>query len=181
MKIGELARRINTPSNTLRYWCKEYGQYLSDGAKVGGLGTVRNLSERDALVLATIADLRSKGLSREQIVGAIEKEHLIESLPDEKTAEEREAQKSVALVPLAQLHRALDQIQVMQSEINRLIEERDKALIGRDEASQRISELQHELGRARGVVIGLIVGFVVLVVVAIALFTLFVRYLPQPS
>jgi DNA-binding transcriptional MerR regulator len=147
MKIGELARRINTPPNTLRYWCKEYGQHLSDGAKVGGLGTVRNLSEKDALILATIADLRSKGLNREQIVEVIENEHLIESLPDEKTAEEREAQKSVALIP-HRLSPTLDQIRSCNLRSTDCL----KSGIRLSLAATRQptgAETQHELGRAR--------------------------------
>ena len=68
----------------------------------------------------------------------------------------------------------------MQDEIGRLIEERDKEAIAREEANRRIAELSAELGRAKGIVVGSIGVIIILIASAIALAVLLAKYLPSP-
>jgi DNA-binding transcriptional MerR regulator len=149
MTTGELARRLGVHINTIRLWTGEYAPYLSESA-IGKGRTRRNLSDRDALILATVAELRNQGLTHERVVEALDAGRLVESLPEAPSPEEIEARERVALIPVADLHRALDQIRVMQSEIERLIQERDKAQIDREAANQQIAELQHRIGMLEG-------------------------------
>lgn len=147
---GELADLLHIHVNTVRVWCKDYGTYLSSGAGSRTKSSSRNLSERDALVLATIADLRAKGLSHQDIRVSLDNGNLIDALPVAPSPEEQEAREAVTMVPIADLNRALDQIVVLRTERDRLIEERDSALISEREANTRINELQREIGRLEG-------------------------------
>lgn len=187
MKTTEIAKRLGVSTNTIRNWCKEYATFLSADAKVSGSGTVRHFSDRDALILATISDLRNKGLPHEQISKALAENRLVETLPGAATPEEEHVRRNLALVPLAQLQRALDQMQVLQGEIERLTHERDRALAAREADTQkyteRIADLNRELGRARGLLIGSSVAFALLALSFLVLIGVIVtlwRYLPQP-
>jgi DNA-binding transcriptional MerR regulator len=126
---------------------------LSESAIGLGKGASRVFSERDVKVLATVAQMRDQGLTHEQIVDALEGDQFVEHVPSSPAREEI-TQQPVTLVSIDQLHRALDQVQFLQMEIDRLIEERDLALITRDrdvsELNKRIAQLQGELGRAEG-------------------------------
>jgi DNA-binding transcriptional MerR regulator len=185
VKIGQAAKRLSQSPNTIRYWVNEYGSYLSSSAQVKGLGTARNLTERDLLILATIADLRSQGLNRDQIEKAIVEGKLVAHLPETPTPETEAAQKSITLVPIADLHRTLDQIKTLQTEIDRLVTERDNAVTTQQDMAEayteRIEELSRELGRARGMLVGGIVALVLIIIVAVAIFILLIRYLPAPG
>jgi DNA-binding transcriptional MerR regulator len=187
MKTNQLARRLGVSPNTIRNWADEFSEFLSESLTSRSSGTRRIFSDRDSLILATIADLRAKGLTQDQIIEALQKEKLVEALPGAATPEEEDAQKSIALVPVAELHRALDQIKVMSGEIERLTHERDRAAAAREDTveqySKQIAELREQLGRARGVVIGGIAVIVLLVIVGlilIALILFLLRYIPQP-
>jgi hypothetical protein len=61
--------------------------------------------------------------------------------------------------------------------MSRLVEDRDKALIDREEANRRIAELRENLGRARGMLFG---GLAVAILLLAAVILLVVRYLPSP-
>lgn len=163
MKTGELSKRLDVAPSTIRFWASEYSSYLSESAIGLGKGASRVFSERDVKVLATVAQMRSQGLTHEQIVDALDAEQFVEHVPS-SSPRERETERvrdgeqattpPVTLVSIDQLHRALDQVQFLQMEIDRLIEERDLALITRDrdvsELNKRIAQLQGELGRAEG-------------------------------
>jgi DNA-binding transcriptional MerR regulator len=153
MKTGELSKRLDVAPSTIRFWASEYSSYLSESAIGLGKGASRVFSERDVKVLATVAQMRDQGLTHEQIVDALEGDQFVEHVPSSPAREEI-TQQPVTLVSIDQLHRALDQVQFLQMEIDRLIEERDLALITRDrdvsELNKRIAQLQGELGRAEG-------------------------------
>ncbi len=179
MTTGELARRLGVNSSTIRLWTAEYAAYLSESA-VGRGGARRNLTDRDALILATVAELRNQGLTHDRIVEALDAGQQVESLPDLSSTEEMEARERIVLIPIADLHRALDQIRVKQSEIDRLLAERDKALIDWEAANQQIAALRHKIGLLEGqlserqpsefwlrVVIALIVGMLIVLAIAV--------------
>jgi len=153
-KAGDLAHRLDIHPNTIRNWADSYAQFMSEHALGKANAARRRFTEHDALVLATIADLRAKGLTPEQIVESLNAGQLIDRLPDLPTEEEEEARKSVSLVPLATLQRALDQVRVLESEIDRVRHERDLALEQRDrsvaELTQHVAALREQLGRAEG-------------------------------
>lgn len=153
MKTGELSKRLDVAPSTIRFWASEYSSYLSESAIGLGKGASRVFSERDVKVLATVAQMRNQGLTHEQIVEALDGDRFVEQVPSSPVRDEV-IQQPVTLVSIDQLHRALDQVQFLQMEIDRLIEERDLALITRDrdvsELNKRIAQLQGELGRAEG-------------------------------
>lgn len=153
MKTGELSKRLDVAPSTIRFWASEYSSYLSESAIGLGKGASRVFSDRDVKVLATVAQMRNQGLTHEQIVDALDGDQFVEHVPS-SPAREEVIQQPVTLVSIDQLHRALDQVQFLQMEIDRLIEERDLALITRDrdvsELNKRIAQLQGELGRAEG-------------------------------
>ncbi len=149
MTTGELARILRVHVNTIRLWADEYHAYLSDTA-VGRGGARRVLTDRDAIVLATVAQLRSDGLNHQQVVEALDAGRLVEHLPDAPTAEEAAARERVALIPVAELHRALDRVSALQNEIEVIRAERDRGAIALEQANADIARLQHELGIAQG-------------------------------
>jgi len=117
VRTSEIARRLNVSPNTVRNWTRDYQEFFSESITDRGAGARRRFANRDALVMATIADFRNKGLTKEQIIIALKEDRLLEQLPTLPTEEE---------------------------EIQRIIEERDKAHISREEANQKIQQLQHE-------------------------------------
>lgn len=150
MKTGELAERLGIHPNTIRVWCKSYAAYLSRGAAGRASGVNRDLSERDCLVLATVADMRADGLPHEAIVASLENGNLVTALPDIPAPEETAARERVELIPVAELKRALDQIRTLENERDRVIAERDAAMLDAKEAGRRIVELEREIGRLQG-------------------------------
>lgn len=180
MTTGELARRLRIHPNTIRLWCADYAAYLSDGATGRGHGTARDLGDHDALVLATVAGMRNRGLTHEQITDALKSGQLIDTVPGLPTEAEQEARERVSLVPVSDLHRAIDRIRSLESERDRLVAERDKALIDREKANERIGELQREIGQLQGalseraltmrvIVLTAFLAVAVIVVIALAL------------
>ena len=156
MKTGQIAKHLSVSPSTVRFWASEYATYLSDGATGLNMnkGATRVFNEQDALVLATIAQMRDKGETHEQIVSALDQGRLVNNVPSAPKQDEMQPRQTVGLVTVDELHRALDQIQFLQLEIERLTEERDLALIHRDrdvaELNQKIAQLHAELGRAEG-------------------------------
>lgn len=168
MKTGELSERLAVSSPTIRTWCEIYKDFLADRASDTARGATRVFSEHDSLVLATIARLRSQGLTHEQIKQALQQGKLIEAVPALSSPEEKQTRQSISLVPISELSRALDQVKVMQAEIERVIGERDKAFLNADDANQRIAQLSQELGHAKGVLRGAIAGIIGLSILLLA-------------
>jgi DNA-binding transcriptional MerR regulator len=181
-KAGEVSKRIGVHGNTVRNWSSEYADFLTPEAVGSGSGSRRRFTDQDALVLATIADLRAKGFTREQVIAALQAGRLKDSLPNLPAPEEEAARRDVALVPVAQLQRALDEVQRVRDELDRVIAERDRALERGDKVSAElnahINELKAELGRAQGqlaerfsarFVIGLVICAAALAIVVVLL------------
>lgn len=183
MTTGDLARILKVHVNTIRHWAKIYAPYLSDTAVDRG-GARRELSERDAIVLATVAQLRNEGLNHERVLEALDAGRLVDRLPDAPTAEEAAARERVALVPVAELHRALDRVQTIQAELDTVRADRDRGVIALEQANTRIAQLEREKALVEGelinikaerqpaefwlrVIIPLVIGVVIIALVAV--------------
>lgn len=172
IRAGLVAKRLRNHPNTVRSWSDQYQDYLSTGAT----GKSREYTESDVQVLATVRDMRSKGFNHAEIAAALKAGQLIDDVPEIETPEVEHARQQVSLVPMAQLERAFDQIKLLQVEIDRIREERDKAQIDKDKANEKIQHLEHELGIAKGRVqniifsiIAVIIAVVITVVIALVL------------
>jgi DNA-binding transcriptional MerR regulator len=149
-KTGEIAKRINVHENTVRNWTDEYRAHMSPSA----LGAKRKFNEDDLRVLATIADLREKGIAPGDIADALTDGKLIAELPPMPTAAEEAARDEIRLVPLANVERALNEAVRLESELARVTQERDIAIERRDRDvttyNERIAALTGEIGELRG-------------------------------
>jgi DNA-binding transcriptional MerR regulator len=61
----DVARELNVSVSTIRNWSKEFGEYLSPGARPGA--GARQFTPHDLQVLRAVAELRRQNLPREQI------------------------------------------------------------------------------------------------------------------
>lgn len=183
MKTGDLAERLNTHPNTIRAWAREYSDFLSDKANAAR----RSYSEDDALVIATVANLRESGLLHEQIEQSLQNGTRVNSVPELPTPEEQAARESISLVPSSEYQRIIDRVQTLQGELEQARQERDNAIeqwqLGTTELNKRIAELEHNLGIAQGelkrleserlpVTFWLMILAAVIVIVAIAVYLL---------
>ncbi len=150
MRTGELASRIGVSTSTVRLWCSEYRHYLSPGAVGSPDRQTRDLTDHDALVLATVAQMRGQGLTRAQIVEALDDGKLLDALPSAPSPDESAARANVQLVPLAEYQRLADLIRIKDSEIERVQEQYNQSLISLQEANERIAALREEVGVLRG-------------------------------
>jgi len=175
INAGELSKRIGVHGNTVRNWSGEYAAFLSASAATGQHGKRRRFNDKDVLVLATIADLRAKGLTREQVVEALKAGTRIEV-----AAAAADVRGDVGVVSVAQLERVLDEVSSLREKLDELRAERDKALEGKEALDARIKELERQLGRAevristRGVlalVIGVAVFFGLVLVIVVYIVT----------
>lgn len=168
IKTGEIARRLDVHQNTVRNWADLYGDFLTPNATAAR----RRFTADDLRVLSTVSELRTQGLSFEQIREALAAGKRIEDVPGLPTPEEVEARRSVGLVPVSERDRALDEvkrrleeIEMLKGQVSRLIAERDALLdkysdeirrLGSDHTGQvqalnaRISALEREAGELRG-------------------------------
>jgi DNA-binding transcriptional MerR regulator len=154
-KAGDLATRLKVHPNTLRNWGDEsvYAPYLSNEAKGRAPGAKRRFTERDALVLATIAFHRDIGLKSDQIAQLLADGKLLEALPTlpaDMPPAEREARDSIQLVTMPEYIRVMDLLRSKEDELGRVIGERDTAVRDKDAAQGRISDLQREIGQLQG-------------------------------
>lgn len=150
MKTGQLATRLGVSTSTIRLWCSEYRHYLSPGAVGSPDRQTRDLDEHDALVLATVADMRGQGLTRAQIVEALDAGKLIAALPEAPSPAEAEARQNIQLVPLPEYQRLADLVRIKESEVERIQEQYNQSLISLQEANDKIATLREEIGMLRG-------------------------------
>lgn len=150
LKTGDIARRINVHENTVRNWTDEYRAYMSPGA----LGAKRKFSEADLRILATVADMREKGITPADIAAALGEGKRIAELPPEPSPAEEQARQEVRLVPLANVERALNEVVRLETELAKITQERDIAIERRDRDvttyNERINALEREIGEMRG-------------------------------
>ncbi|MCA9915269.1 MAG: MerR family transcriptional regulator, partial [Anaerolineae bacterium] len=130
-KTGELARALKVNSNTVRSWADTYAALLSSGATANK----RTYTPEDALLLATVAEMRNAGVSFDAIREALETGQRIGAMPDIPTPEEKQARESAALVPqaerdalAAQLEQEKQYRQYLEGELATMRSERDNLL-----------------------------------------------------
>lgn len=145
-KAGDIARRLDIHPNTVRRWADEYSAHFSASAA----GNRRRFTEDDLRVLATIASYRDQGISPAEVGRMLAAGQRVDKIPAPVTAEEEAARRDVRLVPVAQYERALDRIQALENEIDRITTERDRATLDQQTANQRIEALQREIGTLQG-------------------------------
>jgi DNA-binding transcriptional MerR regulator len=149
-KTGDLARRFDLHTNTIRSWADTYERFLSPGSRAAK----RKFSTEDALVLATVAQLRKDGIPTPQIIEALAAGKRADHLPPLSTPEEEAARQSIALVPFTDLELAQERVTTLETQLARIIAERDAARLAHNTdvgaLNEQISSLQHELGVAQG-------------------------------
>lgn len=167
MKTSELAKRLGISSSTVRSWASDYAAFLSPKAAGKDSGSPRDYSEADALVLATVANMREKGFGHEQIVDALEPDSPTAApAPETPTAHSASSSSAhhddhiplldpdEAIVPVAQLHRTLDEFRHLQKDMEKVEAERDRILARWEQDSSRLTErvigLESKVGEFRG-------------------------------
>ena len=169
MKTGELSRRINTHGNTIRQWCALYADRLSNGAKGKGRNVTRQLTDQDAIILATVAHYRGQGLTHEQIGKALDAGKFVDSLPDVPPPEVDAMRDRVLPVPMPEYQRVAGLVQVKDNQIATLEADLDEAHADVTSLQERITQLSQELGKWRGIVYAGILALLILAIVAVAL------------
>jgi DNA-binding transcriptional MerR regulator len=77
-KTAQMARSLGVSDNTIRNFCKEFGDYLSEAA-APTWGTYREFSERDVEILTVISVWRKEGQTYDEIRQRLRRgEHLME-------------------------------------------------------------------------------------------------------
>jgi DNA-binding transcriptional MerR regulator len=138
----------------VRNYARDFAEFLSPEAIGIEPNARRRYSERDALILATVADLRANGLTVEQVSEALHGGRLADKLPEAPTPAETQARESIALIARPEYERALDRVQQLEGELDLLRSERDRAIerwqSDTTDLNTRINVLERELGEARG-------------------------------
>lgn len=151
---GDLAARFNVSRDTIRNYARDFGEFLSKEATGIEPNARRRYSERDALILATVANLRANGLNVEQVKESLRAGRLVDTLPEAPSPAEAEARQSIALIARPEYERALDRIGALESELDGLRAERDRAIDRwQDDTTAlnvKIQQLERDLGEARG-------------------------------
>lgn len=178
-RTGDLAKRFKCTDNTIRNWARQYAEFLSLEGRGIEPGATREFGRQDAITLATVHFLKSKGYTPEMVEKELVRNFRVPELPELPNPDVEEAKDRMQLAPLSDVERWMDRaknhedqiksledqiarsIQLYESEIKRLTEERDKVIDDwhadreasreRQEAAQkRISELEREAGRLEG-------------------------------
>ncbi len=145
-KTSDLARRLKLHPNTIRNYADEYARFMSPGA----IAAKRSFTTDDALVLATVNHLRAQGLKTDLVRQQLEAGFRVDALPTVASPEEEAARESIALVALPEYTRVLDLLKERESELARVMAERDKAQSDSAGLNNRIADLQLEIGTMRG-------------------------------
>lgn len=143
MRSGELAERLNVSDSSIRNWSDLYGEFLSPKGKGVQPGAVREFSEADGLVMATVAHLREQAMPHEEIVDTLRSGWRIGELPTLPEPEEEEARREIQLVPVSDVERWRDRAQLAAEQLDQAISRERSAL-------SQIAELQREIGRLEG-------------------------------
>lgn len=150
IKTGDVARRLQIHENTVRAWADQYSQFFSPGA----VASKRKYSEDDIRVLATILEMRDAGIKPADITEALQNGRRVDVIPPPVTNAETEARRDVQLIPLAEYKRSLDEIVRLNTQIDTLTFERDRAVRERTEDAERynqqIATIRQQLGQAEG-------------------------------
>ena len=148
MKTGEVAHRLGVSENTIRNWTREFADHLSAGG-AGGDGSVREITDQDARVLATIQRETRRGLPYDKIRKVLKKGALIEALPPMPENDPERVKDGIVLVPKqdADIEILRTQLNGLAAQLNQAMRERDSAVEKVDALYERIAELERQAGR----------------------------------
>lgn len=150
-KTGPVAKALKVHENTIRDWSDKYQDLLSPRATSGR----RKFTPDDLLLLATINDLRDKGLSFDAIRDALEAGQRIDKAPDVPTAADIQARQKVDIIRIPrdtyilELERYQLRIEALEAEITRLQGELEGTSTGRDTLQVQVTELTGQLEGAK--------------------------------
>jgi DNA-binding transcriptional MerR regulator len=176
---AQVHHRLGIPKPTIRNWSGEYAAFLSEGAQPDD-GRTRLFTYSDLIVLNTVRHLtRVEGLNNnDKVREMLETGFRLTELPRAYSEEEEEALKSVQLVPVDRMERALDSISTLKSrneqledEIRYAGSERDQALIVVDDLNKQLADLREVHGQLRGILYGVSMAGIGLLFVTIASLT----------
>lgn len=140
----EVSQRLGVNVQTIRRWSDEYRDYMSESAHNGDK---RTYTDDDLLLLWSIRRWRQLGLSLPEISERLTKgERTNDGLPPLATDEPPKAvmvSETVHTAALAEIHR-------LEADRDRLLAERDSALVDKQVFSERITALEREIGRLQG-------------------------------
>lgn len=147
-----VAARLGVSPSTIRNWAKEFGHYLGSSANPGW-GRARDFTESDIEILAAIAWAANQGMNYQQIDNFIGTgAYLAENIPVPEPVVETESQALLAVERYKALARALE------SERNRLLQERDELLAAVRELEQHAGytrALREQLEEAKAHIVAL--------------------------
>jgi DNA-binding transcriptional MerR regulator len=146
---------INQHENTVRDWSKRYSAFLSPNANAGR----RRFTREDVRVLATIASLRTTGLSLDAVEEVLKQGKFLQDdeMPTEPDPEAEEARKNIDMVyaPKERIESALA-VQELQLVITRKEDELrqtelrlEEAVDERDKLRTRVLELERDIAAAK--------------------------------
>lgn len=125
IKTTEMAERLGVSDSLIRDWARRYAEFLSpEGAGLAD-GATRRLNEDDQVVMATVAMLRAEGQSHEQIYEELKLGTRVTDPPEKTDPAEAAFRQTMEIVSGDKYKIALAQIQRLQDEVQRVIEERD--------------------------------------------------------
>lgn len=133
-KTGELARALKVNPNTIRSWADIASDLLSPRATAAK----RTYTLDDGLILATIGELRSQGLSFEAIRDAIANGQRIESMPHVPGRQEHERKQDEGIVLQSEYQGVLSLLDQERSYRQRVEQELERAITHRDKLQQRL-------------------------------------------
>lgn len=145
-----IADRLEVNAQTIRRWCSQYADYLSDNTRNKD---ALQFTDDDLVVLWSIRRWRQLGYSLDDIGDRLAAgQRVSEDMP--QTADDSSSEHRAIMIPEAQFTAALAEIRRLEGERERLVIERDKALAlresERDNLTGRIEALTSELAELRG-------------------------------
>jgi DNA-binding transcriptional MerR regulator len=171
MQVSQLADKLNTSSDTIRRWTKQYEPYLSPTATItqrgGAQNTPRTYTEQDAAVLMFVAEMREVGKSHEQInirlteyqaqnyetLPAVPNDWFnpVQAIPVNE-AQRVATQTAQAIVLRAEYERAIEDRDIAQARVDELEARLEEARTSKQQDQERIHQLELELAEARAAV-----------------------------
>lgn len=183
-KTGDVSKRLDIHSNTVRNYADRFSEFMSDKAT----GAKRKFTHDDILILATITEFRERGQSWDDIKEALSNGQRVESIPTLPSPAEELARESIALVPKTETDRLQDELRRITAERDSLLDRLENIMgIASQERSDlieqwrnevnerdsRIKELESELGLVKGKLsanLPLVVWLALFITILMALF-----------
>lgn len=143
MKTGELAGRLYVSPSLVRKWSSQYEEFLTPLGSGIAPGTVREFSEKDQLVLASVAHLRNEGQSHDEIRQVLAEGWRVEEVPAPPSRLVQETARETGALTVGQAKALVERVRFLEDRVAQL-EEQDAARV------QELRKMERELGRAEG-------------------------------